>query len=129
MQLTNDEIPIFLSAIFYLSSYSLLTSYQAYTHADFSIVVFTVFVYIGCFCLIYCMKQLQDSPPMDTSLRTYFLKFVIWVLISVISFGCPYQFSTLVHPVAAVFVFVLAVSVSSFVFFLYFVHDCVIPNN
>ncbi|MBA0742500.1 hypothetical protein Gogos_015551 [Gossypium gossypioides] len=107
MQATNHEILIFLSAIC-LSFYSLFTIYQAYTHGDFSMVPFTVFVYIGPFCLIYCIKQLQDSPPMDTSLRKRFLKSVIWFLISVISFGFAYQFSTFVHPVAAVFVFALA---------------------
>ncbi|KAH1083637.1 hypothetical protein J1N35_023398 [Gossypium stocksii] len=90
MQATNHEIRIFLSAI-YLSFYSLFTIYQAYTHADFSMVAFTVFVYIGSFCLIYCIKQLQDSPPTDTSLRK------------------------------PVFVFALAVSASSFLFFFYFV--------
>ncbi|KAG4122591.1 hypothetical protein ERO13_D11G275775v2 [Gossypium hirsutum] len=120
MQATNHEILIFLSAIC-LSFYSLFTIYQAYTHGDFSMVPFTVFVYIGPFCLIYCIKQLQDSPPMDTSLRKRFLKSVIWFLISVISFGFAYRFSTFVHPVAAVFVFALAVFFSSFLFFFYFV--------
>ncbi|TYI03006.1 hypothetical protein ES332_A11G307200v1 [Gossypium tomentosum] len=121
MQATNHEIRIFLLSAIYLSSYSLFPIYQAYTHGDFSMVAFTVFVYIGSFCLIYCIKQLQDSPPMDTSLRKRFLKSVIWFLISVISFGFAYRFSTFAHPVAAVFVFALAVSSSSFLFFFYFV--------
>ncbi|KAL4354822.1 hypothetical protein GQ457_06G041770 [Hibiscus cannabinus] len=122
----NPEIPIFLPAIayFYLTFNSMSAIYQAYGHGDFPMVAFVAFVYFGHFCLIHCMKQLQDLAPTDTSPRKHFLKSLIWVLSSGILFGFSHQLSTFIHPVAAVFVFATAVSTSYFLFFLYFVHDC-----
>ncbi|OMO77427.1 hypothetical protein COLO4_25183 [Corchorus olitorius] len=119
------QVPILLPAIayFYLTFNSISTIYQAYSHGDFSMVAFIVFVYLGYFCLIYCVKQLQALSPLENSPRKDLLKSVIWVLTSFIFFGFAYQFSTFVHPVAAVFVFALAISATSFLFFMYFVHD------
>ncbi|XP_022740840.1 uncharacterized protein LOC111292631 [Durio zibethinus] len=122
---TNPEIPIFLPAIayFYLIFNSVSTIYQAYTHGDFSLAVFIVFVYVGYFSLMYCLTQFQALPPQENSPRKDLLKSVIWVLTSFILFGFAYQFYTFIHPVAAIFVFAIAISVSSFLFFLYFFHD------
>ncbi|XVF14210.1 hypothetical protein REPUB_Repub09cG0038500 [Reevesia pubescens] len=122
---TNPETPVFLPAIayFYLTFNSISTIYQAYSHGDFSMVAFIVFVYFGYFCLMYCIKEFQALPPNENTPRKDFLKSVIWVLANVILFGFAYQFSTFIHPVAAVFFFAFAMSASSFLFFLHFVHD------
>ncbi|XP_007032439.2 PREDICTED: uncharacterized protein LOC18601442 [Theobroma cacao] len=121
----NPEIPIFLPVVahFYLTFNIFSTIYQAYAHGDFPMVAFIVFVYLAYFFLMYCMTLLQALPPQDRSPRKDFLKSVIWVLTSVIFFGFAYQFSTFIHPVAAAFVFALAILASAFIFFLYFVYD------
>ncbi|XP_021297700.1 uncharacterized protein LOC110426732 [Herrania umbratica] len=124
-QNTNTpEIPIFLPAVahFYLTFNIISTIYQAYAHGDFPMAAFIFFVYLAYFFLMYCMTLLQTLPPQDRSPRKDFLKSVIWVLTSVIFFGFAYQFSTFIHPVAAAFVFALAILASSFIF-LYFVYD------
>ncbi|KAK8619669.1 hypothetical protein V6N13_135951 [Hibiscus sabdariffa] len=73
-------------------------------------------------CVIICKQQLDDLTLMETSLRKHFLKSAVCVFQSAIFFGLAYQFYTFVHPVAAVFVFTIAVYVSCFVFVLvYFV--------
>ncbi|XVF16564.1 hypothetical protein REPUB_Repub10bG0042700 [Reevesia pubescens] len=119
------EIPIFLPAIayFYLTFNSISIIYQAYMHGDFCMAAFMVFVYLGYFCLMYCITQFQALPPEENSPRKDFLKSVIWVLTNVFLFGFAYQLSTFIHPVAAVFVFAISISASSFLFFLYFVYD------
>ncbi|XVF58218.1 hypothetical protein PTKIN_Ptkin07bG0046400 [Pterospermum kingtungense] len=122
---TNPEIPLFFPATvyFYLTFNSVSTIYQAYYHDDFTMAAFIVFVYFGYFLLMFCITKFQALPPQENSPRKDFLKSVIWVLITLILFGFAFEFSTFIHPVAAVFVFVLAISSSSFIFFLYFVYD------
>ncbi|XVF60479.1 hypothetical protein PTKIN_Ptkin08bG0050300 [Pterospermum kingtungense] len=123
---TNPIIRKFLPAIaFYLTFNSISIIYQAYTHGhgDFYMAAFIVFVYLGYFCLIYCITKFQTLPPLENSPRKIFLKSVIWFLTSVILFGLAYQFFTFIHPVAAVFVFAIAVSAGCLLFFLYFLHD------
>ncbi|XWS32844.1 hypothetical protein CRYUN_Cryun22dG0024800 [Craigia yunnanensis] len=122
---TNPQIPIFLPAIvyFYLTFNSISAIYLAYSHGDFSMVAFVLFVYFGYFFLMFCITIFQALPPQENSPRKDFLKSVIWVLTSFILFGFAYQFSTFIHPVAAVFALAIAISASSFIFFLYFVHD------
>ncbi|XWS32843.1 hypothetical protein CRYUN_Cryun22dG0024700 [Craigia yunnanensis] len=122
---TNSQIHIFLPTIVYfcLTFNSIFTIYQAYSHSDFSMAAFVLFVYFGYFFLMFCLTKFQALPPQENSPRKDILKSVIWVLTSFILFGFAYQFSTFIHPVAAVFAFAIAISASSFIFFLYFVHD------
>ncbi|XVE68072.1 hypothetical protein DITRI_Ditri09bG0039800 [Diplodiscus trichospermus] len=121
----NSEVLKYLPTIgyFYLTFNSISTIYQACTHGDFSMAAFVVFVYFGYFFLMYCIAQLQALPPKEKSPGKILLKSVIWVLTTAILFGFAYQFSTFIHPVAAVIIYVMAISVSSFLFCLYFFYD------
>ncbi|XVE83829.1 hypothetical protein DITRI_Ditri16bG0119000 [Diplodiscus trichospermus] len=123
---TNLETPKFLAAIacFYLTFNTIFIVFQAYSHGDFCMAAFMVFVYFGCFILMFCITKFQALPPQENSPRKVFLKSVFWVFNTVFLFGFAYQFSTFInHPVAAIVVFAIAISASSLTFFLYFVHD------
>ncbi|KAK8481143.1 hypothetical protein V6N13_145538 [Hibiscus sabdariffa] len=96
----------------------IIFAYQGYADGNSPIVAFIAFLTICDLGVLICKQQLDGLPPMETSLRKHFLKSAVWFYQSAIFFGFVYLFYTFVHPVAAVFMFVIAVCASYFVYVL-----------
>ncbi|KAK8586874.1 hypothetical protein V6N13_085893 [Hibiscus sabdariffa] len=108
-------------SFFYIIFTYITFGYQAYADGNSPMVVFIAFLTICELGVVICKQQLDGLSRMDTSLRKHFLKSAVWFFQSAIFFGSAYLFYTFVHPVAAVFMFAIAVCASYFLYVLLYI--------
>ncbi|XAR51776.1 hypothetical protein NMG60_11006508 [Bertholletia excelsa] len=122
---SDYETTSLLPAISYfcLASNSVGGIVRAYTHSDYPMIAFILFIYLSCMVLGWCLSEYQKLPPYKKSLKKTALKFAIWLIFTTTMFGFSCQFAPLFGPAAGFSFYAISGVGSALLFYLYMVFD------